>query len=177
MKYIVKSMAFINDLREFFSLITLPTLVGVAVYFGRKFQVLDNLDRTMTVVKDNIKIISNALVVSGNVEWDGTLLKDYSPLNLTEEGKQYLEQTGFIQVFNDHQQAFLAVIEHEKPNTKYDVENLAVKSVFLNADADFMQPVKEFLYNHPKDNLPALAKVASVVIRDTYLASHPEIAG
>lgn len=169
-------MAFINNLQEFFSLITLPTLVGSAVYFGRKLQVLDHLDKTMSVVKDNIKIISNALIAAGNVAWDGTLLKDYSPLTLTEEGRKYLEQTGFAQVFSDHQAIFLEAIAHEQPGTKYDVENLAVKSVFLNADADFMQPVKEYLYNNPKDNLPALAKVGGVLIRDAYLASHPEIA-
>jgi hypothetical protein len=168
-------MAFIENLKEFFSLITLPTLVGAAIYFGRKLQTLDQIERTMKVMKDNIKILSNALVASSHIEWDGTLLKDYSPLTLTPEGLDYLKETGFPEIFSAHQSDFMNYVRSTEPKTKYDVELQAMQSVLLNTDEDFMQPVKVYLYNHPKDNLPAFAKIAGVYVRDKFLEQHPEI--
>lgn len=166
---------FLDNLQEFFALITLPTLVGASIFFGRKLQTLDQVDKTMNVMKKNIKIMSNAMIQSSKVEWDGTLLRDYSPLSLTEEGLQYLEKTHFIDIYREHEDAFVQYIEEENPKTKYDAESLAVQSVLLNADSEFMEPVKVYLYNNPKDSLASLAKVAGVYIRDKYLEQHPEI--
>lgn len=168
-------MPFIENLKEFFSLITLPTLVGAAIYFGRKLQTLEQIERTMKVMKDNIKILSNALVASSNVQWDGTLLKDYSPLTLTPEGLTYLELMDFPEIFKNHESDFINYLKSTEPKTKYDVELQATQSVLLNMDEDFMQPVKIYLYNHPKDSLQAFAKIAGVYVRDKYLEEHPEV--
>ncbi|MBI3421015.1 MAG: hypothetical protein HY006_03040 [Candidatus Sungbacteria bacterium] len=166
---------FIENLKEFFALVTLPTIIGAAIYFGRKLQSLEQIERTMKTMKDNIKIISNALVASATVEWDGTLLKDYSPLTLTPEGMAYLQAAGFPQIFASHEADFLDFLEDSLPTTKYDVEALATQSILLNADKEYMQPLKIYLYNHPKDSMPALAKVAGIFVRDHYLEKHPEI--
>jgi len=168
--------SFVENLKEFFALVTLPTLVGAAIYFGRKLQVLDQLNKSMSIVKKNIKVISNALVVAREVEWDGTLLRDYSPLSLTPEGEEYLAKTGFIDIFIENKLLFFNFIREEEPATKYDVENLALQSVLFLIDAEFMQPIKVYLYNHPKDNIQSFAKVAGVYVRDQYLEENVEIA-
>lgn len=168
-------MAFINNLQDFFSLVTLPTLIGTAVYFGRKLEALDRLEKTMATVKDNIKVISNALISSTEIEFDGTLLKSYSPLTLTPEGLQYLKNVKFIEIFEQQPQSFLSYIDQNGPKTKYDVEQLAVQAVLLHADEAMMQPIKVYLYNNPKDSLQSFAKVAGVYVRDQYLEQHPEI--
>ena len=166
---------FIENLKEFFALVTLPTIIGAAIYFGRKLQTLEQIEKTMQIMKDNIKIISNALVGSAGVRWDVTLLKDYSPLSLTPEGLSYLQHMDFPQIFAAHREDFLGFIASTEPKTKYDVELMAMQSVLLHADEEYMQPMKVYLYNHPKDSLPAFAKVAGIFVRDHYLEKHPEI--
>lgn len=168
-------MPFIENLQDFFSLVTLPTLIGTAVYFGRKLEALDRLEKTMATVKDNIKVISNALISSTEIEFDATLLKSFSPLTLTPEGLQYLQKVKFTDIFTEQSASFVQYIDQNSPKTKYDVEQLAIQAVLLHADEAMMQPIKVYLYNNPKDSLQSFAKVAGIYVRDKYLEQHPEI--
>lgn len=144
-------------------------------YIGQKLQILTSLNKTSNTIKANIRAISNALIDSETVEWDGRYLKDYSPLTLTQEGIEYLKQTNFIDVFEQHENDVFDYIIQESPQTKYDVENASVTSVLSLADEEYMEPVKVYLYNHPKDSMSKLAKIAGVYVRDKYLAAHPDI--
>ncbi len=156
-------------------LVGVPTIVIGLIYVGRKLQILDELQKTTRKIKHNIRVISNAMIKASGVDFDHTLLQDYSPLRLTEDGTKYLEETGFETIFEENEAYFFSLIDEEEPKTKYDVELLAIKSVSMCSEASFMNSVKIYLFNHPKDSFTRFGKVAGVYIRDKYLEKHTKI--
>ena len=121
------------------------------------------------------RAIAACLFKAEGVDFDPSYMRDYSPLRITPEGMKYLEEVGFIQVFKDHPEEFLRVIDMDKPKVKYDVEQSAIKTVFALLDKDYFKPVKVYFYNNPNENIRSFAKLAGVYVRDRYLEKHTEI--
>ena len=156
-----------------FLLAVIIFLISVIGYFLRnKF---NSFDKTFRVVKYNIKSIANALAKNKRIDFDQSLLEDYSPTKLTENGKDYLEEIGFIKIFSDNSKRFFHVIDLDNPTTKYDVEVSAFKSVLALLDESYFKPVKIHFYNNPKEDIRGFAKVSGVYVRDQYLNKHSEI--
>lgn len=158
---------------ELISALSLPSMIGGFVYVGMKLQVLDGLKHDMDVVKFNLKAVCDTLVRKGDL--DPGVLKNYSPLQLTEKGQAFIRKVGFDGVLSKSRQAFFAVIDREEPKTKYDVETSAIKSIYGLGSEAFMNPVKIYLYEHPEAGR-TYAATLGVYVRDAYLAAHPEIA-
>jgi len=163
-----------DQISKIITAIGIPSIIVGCIYIGRKLQILDFLQEAVGKVKYNIKVIADCLV-KAPVQFDHEKLKTYSPIQLTDVGKKYLDEVGFIEIFEDNQQDFFDFIDAEKPTTKYDIEVSATKSFLVLFDRSYFRPIKDFLYTHPQDNLQAMSKIGGVYIRDAYLEEHPEI--
>ena len=148
-------------------------LIGVVFYFLKGK--IKGFNTTLETIKHNVRAIANCLFKAKDIDFDPSLLRDYSPLNITEQGKQYLTNTGFVKVFKENKKDFFKLIDLEKPKMKYDVEFNAVKTIFSLIEKDYFKPVKIFFYNNPRKDFRAFAKMAGVYVRDDYLEEHPEI--
>ncbi len=148
--------------------------IGAFIYIGRKLQVLDDLKETSDKMKENLNVVCNYLI-KNNDSFDSKNLKTFSPMQLTEEGKGFIEKIGFRYVFEEHKKAFFDFIDSEQPKLKYDVETAAIKSIAALSDKDYMNFLKVFFYNNPLQNFQNTAPTLGVYVRDAYLAEHPEI--
>ena len=164
-----------NEFSNLISTIGLAsTMIIGFVYIGRKLQILDDIKGTIDKMKHNVKIIADFLTKK-EPDFDNSKLKNYSPLQLTDEGLEFVMSLGFDKVFKNHQKDFFDFISEETPQVKYDVELSAIKSINFLLDKSFMNFLKTYMYNHPEKRLERMAPTLGVYIRDHYLAEHPEI--
>ncbi len=163
-----------------FSLYDVLVLVGVSsiiaalVYIGRKLQILDDLRATVHKIKVNVKVVSDYLVKHHN-KFNPAELQAYSPLALTMQGKEFVQQIGFDNALSQHKAEFMDFIGGENPRLKYDVEVAAIKSIHALYQKPFMEFLKVFLYNNPTRSIEDVAPTLGVYVRDMYLGEHPEI--
>ena len=162
-----------DTLYQIISTIGIAFTIGILLSMGRKLQILDDMGENITTLKHNVTVIANFL--TKNSEFDPRELKPFSPLQLTDIGRELITSLGFDKVFAEHKQEFFSFIDEEKPKLKYDVEVSAIKSIIFLYDKDFMQFLKIYLYNNPNRSIDNVAPTLGVYIRDAYLAEHPEI--
>lgn len=144
---------------------------GGFIYVGRKLQILDNLQVTMEKMKNNVKVIGDSLIQSNLTDFDGSRLQTYSPVRVTEKGISYLQEIGFLNVFSSHKNDFFNTISSETPQTNYDIELASIRSIYLMFDKSYFNEIKDYLYNHPKENKNELIKIAGIYVRDKYIES------
>lgn len=159
---------------DIFNVVGFSTIVLALLYIGRKLQILDELKTTTDKIKANIKVVSDFLTRHDS-KFNPTELQAYSPLKLTEIGRKFLEDIGFANIFGNHEQEFFSYIDAEHPTLKYDVETTAIKSIYALWDREYMNPIKQYLYNHPDRNLENTAPTLGVYVRDKYLEGHKQI--
>ncbi len=162
---------------SFFDVITtigVVSLIAGFIYIGRKLQVLDGLVKTSEKIKTNVKVVCDFLIKNQG-GFNHTELQAYSPVQLTDAGKKFVETIGFLSAFNDHRDDFFSFIDSEHPKVKYDVETSATKSIYALYDREYMNFLKQFFYNNPTRNLPNTAQTLGTHVRDEYLKAHPEI--
>lgn len=165
-----------NIIKQIIVYLGIPTIVASFVYIGKKLQILDDLKDTINKIKCNLKVVSDVMISSPYIEIDPEKLQSYSPMGLTEKGLDFLkEKLNFVEIFENHQKDFFAVLDEEKPKSKYDVETIATKSVIYLFDKDYFQPIKNYIYNNPQESLNTIVAIIGVYIRDKYLEAHQEI--
>ena len=155
------------EIKDIFTVVGIPSIVVGLVYIGAKLQILNDLKGTIEKIKNNIKVITDTLIKS-DLPFYGEKLQTYSPINLTEKGQTFLSDVGFIKLFEDNKNDFFNYIDSEKPKTDYDIENVALRSVFFLFDKDYFNPIKEHLYNNPKDTKNDFIRVAGIYVRNKY---------
>jgi len=153
--------------------IGVTAIIGGLIYIGRKLQILDTLEATMEKMKGNLNVVCNHLIKK--LEFDPSELKTYSPFQLTDKGEEFIKKLGFDNVFKEHKDDFFNLIDSEKPKLKYDVETLAIKSVAVLYEKEYMNFLKVFFYNNPKRTFDNTSATLGVYVRDKYLEAHPEI--
>ena len=149
------------------------SIIGGLIYIGRKLQILDTLTITTEKMKTNLNAIANHMIKGYN--FDPSELKTYSPIQLTDVGKEFIKTLGFDNVFEKNKKDFFSSIDNENPKLKYDVESAAIKSISVLYEKEYMNFLKVFFYNHPARNIENTAPTLGVYIRDQYLTEHPEI--
>jgi len=155
------------------TVVGIPSIVVCLVYIGRKLQILDTLSATIEKMKCNLNAACNHMIK--NLQFDPAELQTYSPVSLTEGGRDFIKKIGFDNVFEENKDDFLNFIDSEKPKLKYDVEASAIKSIAVLYDKGYMSFLKVFFYNNPKRNLDNTSPTLGVYVRDKYLEKHPEI--
>lgn len=149
------------------------SIIGGLIYIGRKLQILDTLTVTTDKIKNNLSAVANHVIK--NYEFDPSELKIYSPVKLTDIGKEFIKTLGFDNVFERNKSDFFSFIDSENPKLKYDVELASIKSISVLYEKEYMSFLKVFFYNHPARNIENTAPTLGIYIRDQYLAEHPEI--
>jgi hypothetical protein len=162
-------------LSDIISIIGFSTMVGGFIYVGRKLQALDRLEETMEKVKANLKVVSDYLTAT-HKDFNHKELQVYSPLRLTQNGKNLLKEVGFESIFGQYKDDFFSVIDDDAPKLKYDVERSAIRSISVLSDRDYMSFLKVFFYNNPDRSMANTGPTLGVYVRDRYLEEHPEIA-
>jgi hypothetical protein len=168
-------MDILSPILQGLSLVGIAVVCGWLVSIGRQLQVLDDVKTTTEKIKYNVKVVSDYLIKHGGGKFNSAELRNYSPLQLTENGLAFVKNIGFEKVFEENRAEFFACIDGEHPKLKYDVESAAVKSIFLLNDKPFMNFLKVYLYNNPTRTLDDVSQTLGVYIRDKYLEGHPEI--
>lgn len=74
-------------------IIGIPSAIGAFVYIGRKLQILSDLKTDVAKIKNNLKVVSDYLTKHQN-KFNPSGLPALSPLQLTEEGKKFIENLG-----------------------------------------------------------------------------------
>lgn len=149
------------------------SIIGGLIYIGRKLQILDTLTITTEKIKTNLNAVANHMIKG--YHFDPSELATYSPVQLTDVGKEFIKTLGFDNVFEKNKKDFFSSINSENPKLKYDVELAAIKSISVLYEKEYMNFLKVFFYNHPARNIENTAPTLGVYIRDQYLAEHPEI--
>lgn len=157
-------------------IIGVPSIVVGLVYIGKKVQKLDTLEMAMDKLKHNLKVVTDFLIKTSILNFDHAALQSYSPLRFTDSGAAFVKKIGFEQVFSRNKADFFGYIESEHPKLKYDIEILAIKSIYFLAEKPYMNFLKIYLYNNPGKSLDNVALTLGIYVRDRYLAAHPEIA-
>lgn len=156
------------EIKDIFTIVGIPSIVLGLIYVGAKLQILNDLKTTVEKIKGNIKLIADTLIKDNGIDFDGVNLQTYSPINLTEQGHKLLKDIGFVKLFKDNKNDFFNHIDGDKPKTEYDVENSAFRSVFFLFEKEYFSPIKDYLYNNPKQSKGKFIKVAGVYVRDKY---------
>ena len=98
----------------------------------------DSIEHKMDRMSANLKLIADSLIGNDNIKFDHTKLQSYSPLKLTEEGRQFIQALQFDKTFTEHKQNFFDFIDLEKPRAPYDVEIAATKSILFLFDKELL---------------------------------------
>ncbi len=169
--YIMNALEVINSIVV---LVGVPSVLGSVLYLGRKLQILDSLDDTTRTIKHNLTVVTNFLI-KHNQEFDSSELQTFSPLQLTDVGKELIKHFDFENIFNVNKAEFFKFIDSENPKLKYDVEVSAVKSIIALSNEPFMDFLKIYFYNNPNRNFDNISPTLGIYVRDKYLSEHPEI--
>ena len=132
------------------------------------------MEKTINKVKHNLQIISSYLT-RYHSKFNQNELKPFSPLNLTDAGKEFVSGLGFDNIFEKNEKDFFEFMDGESPQVKYDVELATIKSIHALYDKPHMQFLKVFLYNNPDRFTENTAPTLGIFVRDMYLKAHPEI--
>ena len=155
-------------------IIGIPTIIGACIYVGRKLQVLDDLNDTISKVKHNIKVVCDTLVQS-KVKFDPNYIKSFSPFELTEKGTERIKELGFDKILAENEEDFIDFINSEKPMSKYDVEVSSMKSIIALFDNEYFKPIKKYLYNNPEVDGRKVRTTLAIYVRDKYFEKYPKI--
>jgi len=108
-----------------------------------------------------------------------------SPYYLNSTGLALLEDCGGKKCIDENINYFLSELESTNPETPYDVEERAIKTVMRSKGLPFFNPIKNYLYfkpdvvelggNEVEISIFAVASVMGIYLRDIYLKKHPEI--
>lgn len=163
------SISFLNVITT----IGVVSIIGGLIYIGRKLQILDTLTVTTEKIKTNLSMMANHMIKK--YEFDPSELVTYSPVQLTDVGKEFIKTLGFDNVFEKNKLDFFSLMDSENPKLKYDVESAAIKSISALYEKEYMNFLKVFFYNHPARNIENTAPTLGIFVRDKYLIEHPEI--
>jgi len=130
---------------------------------------IDDLEKEFEYVKDSLLLVKGGLVQAGVLK-ESFLIKSGSPIQLTENGRKALQQTGFLQIFQTKKSELIQLIQQKRPQTKYDLQKAAEEVLHNNfLDDNAMKQFKIYVY---KQGMPLgdLLASAAVYVRDALAA-------
>ncbi|MCA9364539.1 MAG: hypothetical protein KC736_01465 [Candidatus Moranbacteria bacterium] len=105
-----------------------------------------------------------------------------SPLQLTDNGRRLLLDSGMRAIVSEHLDELLELLEAEDNPTAYDVSENAIDVLvqFFSDRPDLDRSVKEYLFHHPELSGTILSMedvfyVGSLMLRDAYFDRHPDM--
>lgn len=146
-----------------------PAIIGSLIFIGQKLQVLQTLKKE---IEDNIRpdlkdVRERFATLEGKTS---ELFQARSPINLTEKGKRYLQDSGLRAYIDEHRTELMDECDlNQKMETPYDVQQIAFE---FFSEHDFPQnvedQVKTYAFNHGV-SMGALRRTAGIYFRDICL--------
>lgn len=87
-------------------------------------------------------------------------------INLTEYGKQLVDESGFNKILQDNQYLILGWIKEENLKTQYDVQEISRKILLEHKDDTVFESLKNYTYQHGETSLEQILRAGSIVVRD-----------
>ena len=94
------------------------------------------------------------------------IIQATSPLNLTEYGKQLVEESGFNKILQDNKDLILGWIKERSPKTQYDAQEISREVLLMHKDDVVFEPLKDYTYQHGETSLEQILRAGSIVVRD-----------
>lgn len=102
------------------------------------------------------------------------LLSPGSPLKLTRAGEELVKRYDGYSFVEANKDFFVVLLEKKNPSTSYDVQEMAKKVLEESISHPIFNPIKKIVYEEGSNIEPVLS-VLGIILRDTYLKTHPEI--
>lgn len=105
---------------------------------------------------------------------DKQIYKDQSPLSLTELGQQLVDDSGFKEIFEQVKDNLVEMLEEQKPDTQYEVQEKSRALMDSLASYQPFKPIEKYAFEHGKD-LNQILRAGAILLRDYYIKKHPEV--
>ncbi len=99
----------------------IPTIIGAAVYIGKKLQILEDLKD----VRDKFAVVESRV---GDL-WKDKLAPSHSPRQLNDRGNTILSGSGIKEIIDKKKNDFLTVIKEKNMQNPYDAEQYILQVV------------------------------------------------
>jgi len=99
----------------------LPTLIAACILIGRKFQIIDTLQKAIDDdIKPDLKDVRERFfTLEGRA---GALFQASSPVELLQKGKDALQQSGMKEYIDQHTRELLSQCDPKRSATAYEVQ-------------------------------------------------------
>lgn len=119
----------------------IPTIIIVAIYIGRKLQILDDLEpirKKFSVIESQVSDL-----------WQDRIAPAHSPRQLNDHGKSILEESGIKEIVNSKKETLLEIIKKKNINNPYDAEEaiLSIMEDLPNYCPDVVAKIKTGAFN------------------------------
>ncbi len=140
---------------------------------GNNYCKINEVCKEFPKIRRALDVISQLLLAH---EWtqEHLFVSSASPLGLTPEGKQMLEDSGFEEFFKANKSRFFDYIDLESPQSEAEVEK-AMKDLMLyleEKDMAKIELVEDFSYSSGR-SVANILFAYSIEIRDRYLKERP----
>jgi len=112
-------------------------------------------------------------------------MNKHSPYYLNPTGLALLDKCGGKRCIDDNIDYFISKLESAAPETPFDVEEGAMKTIMGSKGLPIFNQIKNYIYFQPdivelggkevEISIFAVASVMGIYLRDLYLEKHPEI--
>ena len=92
----------------------IPTIIGAAIYIGRKLQIIDDLKG----IRGRFDIVESRV---GDL-WADRFAPAHSPRQLNDRGYNILEESGIKEIVNNKKSDLLNLVKQRNPANPYDAE-------------------------------------------------------
>lgn len=151
--------------------IGVPTILGVFISVGRKLQILDILDTSLSKeIKPDLKDVRERLsTLEGR--FSGAF-GAASPISLKPIGKKALEESGFSKWIDDNKNELLAKCRSTNSmSNPYDIQEAAFKFFDQLDFGDFESKLKETAYQYGW-SIETMRRIGGIYFRDVCLQAH-----
>ncbi|MBI2444213.1 MAG: hypothetical protein HYV42_03165 [Candidatus Magasanikbacteria bacterium] len=162
-------------------------VVGLLVYHFTKFwvatnktnQALPEIQASLIKIDRGLNTL-NKVLLEKNIISQSCYSNVNSPRALNDLGRRLLPASGADRLLAQQAGAFLNELEQKPYDSPLEVEREALNLLLAKMDDAEFRELQNFAYNHPQfDGKPLtytdILFVMSLVLRDQYLARHPEL--
>jgi hypothetical protein len=155
-------------------------LITVTLNMGKYKEKVDHLEKEKITQNGKIDLLIsdvaklNEFKLSTTKFIDSKIYTSNSPLSLTDYGKKIINETGFVNIFDDVKDNLVEKLEEKKPANKYDIQEQARELMGEMTDYSPFQSIKTNAFNKGFDYTQIL-RAGAILLRDYYFEKHPEV--
>jgi hypothetical protein len=129
---------------------------------------LESMKKDTGFIKGKVSLIEKMMrgVLSASaIPSTPGLLQSHSPIQLTDKGKDILNECGFKNIYNDNKERFLELTKKQQPKQKYDAQEVALSVLIGLIDDPILEPLRKYTFLKGF-NIFDVLRVSSIYLRD-----------